>query len=132
MARNGVSLKAQINHHSTSFMAWQPSPRPMFGQWETRLPPICSLVRHSLNIGTVQSGERIRARISLSVRVDIHCLKIYCPLVLKIIERNYFALRSMAECDSLAPGLFQACIDTGNIEVAMACLRIDPGAEPTI
>ena len=52
----------------------------------------------------------------------------HSPLTFKIIERNYFALRSMTERD----GLFQARIDAGNIEVAMARLRIDPGAEPTI
>ncbi len=50
----------------------------------------------------------------------------------EVIERNYPALRIPAESNCLAPGLFQARVDSGDVEVAVIRAGIDSGAQPAV
>ena len=52
--------------------------------------------------------------------------------VFEVIERYYPALRIPAESDCLAPGLFQAGIDSGDVEVAVTRAGINPGPKPAV
>jgi hypothetical protein len=52
--------------------------------------------------------------------------------VFEVIERYYPALRILAESDCLAPGLFQAGIDSGDVEVAVTRAGINPGPKPAV